>query len=131
MSGQPTIAKRVPGNAQLTIAGHSISRRKFLKLSAGAVLTAALAGAGGADYAHNVEPDWVQIDRVRATPAGLPSAFDGYRIAQISDIHMGDWMTRSRLDEAVSAVNGLTPDMIAVTGDFVTRRADPFAHDLI
>jgi hypothetical protein len=50
---------------------------------------------------------------------GLPSALDGFTIAQISDIHVGPTIKRRYLDRIVDAVNGLEADMVAVTGDLV------------
>jgi predicted MPP superfamily phosphohydrolase len=50
----------------------------------------------------------------------LPENFSGYRIAHLSDIHMGTWMNRERLEGVVELVDGLKPDLIAFTGDFVS-----------
>ncbi len=51
--------------------------------------------------------------------AGLPAAFEGYSIVQISDIHVGPTIKRGYLDAIVARVNSLQPDAIAVTGDLV------------
>lgn len=109
----------------------SPTRRDFLKLSALWTLEAALLSTTSIPYARDVEPEWVQTKRIHLPLAGLPEAFAGYRIAQVSDIHMGDWMDRPHLDEVVARVNALQPDLIALTGDFVTREAEPFAQDLV
>lgn len=50
----------------------------------------------------------------------LPSAFQGLRIVQISDIHHGLFLPKEWLSEAVWKANRLNPDIIALTGDFVT-----------
>ena len=49
----------------------------------------------------------------------LPAALDGFTIAQISDIHVGPTIKRHYVERIVAAVNGLKPDLIAVTGDVV------------
>jgi len=49
----------------------------------------------------------------------LPAALDGFTIAQISDIHVGPTIKRHYVERIVAAVNGLEPDLIAVTGDVV------------
>jgi uncharacterized protein len=51
--------------------------------------------------------------------AGLPSALEGYSIAQISDIHVGPTIKRAYLNAIVNRVNALRADAIAVTGDLV------------
>ncbi len=51
--------------------------------------------------------------------AGLPAGLHGFRIAQITDVHVGPTIKRGYLDAIVDAVNGLDADLIAVTGDMV------------
>jgi len=48
---------------------------------------------------------------------GLPKAFEGFRIAQVSDLHIGYTIGASYVKNVVQAVNDLKPDMIALTGD--------------
>jgi len=50
---------------------------------------------------------------------GLPDAFNGYSIVQISDIHVGPTIKRGYLNAIVTKVNALRPDAIAITGDLV------------
>jgi predicted MPP superfamily phosphohydrolase len=50
---------------------------------------------------------------------GLPKALDGYVIAQISDIHTGVFVGERELDEGLSLVRRVRPDLIVVTGDLV------------
>jgi len=49
----------------------------------------------------------------------LPAALHGFSIAQISDVHVGSSIRKEYVDAIVDAVNGLHPDLIAVTGDIV------------
>ena len=51
--------------------------------------------------------------------AGLPAALEGFRIAQISDIHVGPTIRHGYLQRVVAAVNRLNADMVAITGDLV------------
>jgi predicted MPP superfamily phosphohydrolase len=55
----------------------------------------------------------------------LPPAFDGYKIVQISDFHMGTWMNRARLAHIVARVNEQTPDLLTITGDFISYEVEP------
>ena len=61
----------------------------------------------------------IGIKRVRISLPRLPSLRSGYRIAQISDIHVGPTIDRAYLGEIVRRVNALEPDLVAVTGDLV------------
>lgn len=51
--------------------------------------------------------------------AGLPPAFDGFSIVQLSDIHVGPTSRRGHLAAVVDHVNTLRPDLVAITGDLV------------
>ena len=55
---------------------------------------------------------------------GLPEAFDGYRIAQISDLHCGPFASGRRVERWVAATNRLEPDLVAVTGDLIASGSD-------
>jgi predicted MPP superfamily phosphohydrolase len=50
----------------------------------------------------------------------LPSQFDGFRIAQLSDFHYDPIFSVTPIKAAVEIVNGLNPDLVVLTGDFVT-----------
>lgn len=66
-------------------------------------------------------PDHLRVRRVTIEAAGLPRAFDGYRIVQFSDIHLGS-MRAELLERAVTEMNSLHPDLIAFTGDIQNMR---------
>lgn len=67
-----------------------------------------------------IERRFVRIRRMDVAIAGLPPEFEGYRIAQLSDLHVGSFDPKSRALEWVALCNGLSPDLVAVTGDLVT-----------
>lgn len=64
----------------------------------------------------------------------LPHSFDGYRIAQISDLHLGTWgHETSFIENLVDSINALNPDMIVFTGDAVNQKSEemlPFISSL-
>ena len=97
------------------------SRRLFLKLTAAVGAQLAVLGSGAA-YARWCEPNWLDVERVsiplavRQQPAGL----DGLRLAQLSDLHAGHDLPPDRLEAALQLVMDLSPDLLVITGDWVT-----------
>ena len=65
--------------------------------------------------------DRLRVRRVTISVPNLPKSFDGYRIVQFSDIHLGS-MRSELLERAVEQMNRLRPDMIAFTGDIQNMR---------
>lgn len=65
--------------------------------------------------------DRLAVRRVTIEFADLPPSFDGYRIVQFSDIHLGSMRTEL-LERAVAETNSLHPDMIVFTGDIQNMR---------
>ncbi len=94
--------------------------RRFPSLLRKAALPGAAIAAATLLYARYVEPQWVAVRRLELTLRRLAPEFDGYRIVQISDIHMDRWTTPERLAEIVALVNEQEPDLVAATGDFIT-----------
>jgi predicted MPP superfamily phosphohydrolase len=90
-----------------------ITRRRFLKASA-------CAAGGFALYAGELERHWIEVSESDVVIPGLPAAFDGFRVAQISDIHMDEFTEAFFVREVVNHVNSLKPDAVFLTGDFVT-----------
>jgi uncharacterized protein len=74
---------------------------------------------------------WLDVNPVRLVLPRLASEFNGYKIAQISDFHIGTWLDRERLEEAVETVNRQEPDLIVITGDFVTFDPQDYVDDLV
>jgi hypothetical protein len=54
----------------------------------------------------------------------LPEAFDGYKITQISDIHIGSFDNKEKVEYAIDLINEQASDIILFTGDLVNNRAD-------
>jgi uncharacterized protein len=85
----------------------------------------------GVAYSTVIEPGWIEVTPVSLSLPGLAPEFCGFRIVHLSDIHMGDWMNAARLDEVVRLANEQSPDLVAITGDFITRRAASHMRDLV
>jgi predicted MPP superfamily phosphohydrolase len=109
------LARRIRARKSKPI--ESPARRVFLERTANAVTMAPfLAGAYGLLYGRlNLEITTQQVPL-----PGLPRAFDGFRIAQMSDIHIGPFMPFEQIRKYVEMTNALKPDLIVLTGDFVT-----------
>jgi len=91
-----------------------ITRRRFL-------VTSAFAGAGLALYGTEIERHWIEVTRHEVFLPSLSQAFDGYKIAQLSDIHMDDYTEPFFVRDAVHHINSLNPDLVFLTGDFVSH----------
>ena len=91
-----------------------ITRRHFL--AAGPCFV-----AGAAIYSGEIERHWIEISRRDVTIPGLHAAFDGFRIAQLSDIHLDEFTEPYFLRDAVDRINKMNPDAVFLTGDFVTE----------
>jgi len=94
-----------------------ITRRRLLRLAGGGAAAAAL----GAGYAFGIEPVWLRTVEHDVRLRGLAASFDGYRIVQLSDLHVGAGVPGDYLEGAIERANALSPDLVVVTGDFVHR----------
>ena len=65
-----------------------------------------------------------QVKNVKLKLSNLPAAFHGYKIVQISDLHVGSFVSTDPLEEAVRIINSTEPDLILFTGDLVNNRSD-------
>lgn len=100
-----------------------ISRRSFLRYLGYTTLAAGASGLGGLYYANEWEPFRPSIERITLALPYLPPTLDGLRLAQLSDLHVGKSFTQENVVAGVTVVNALQPDIIVVTGDYVTHSA--------
>lgn len=84
----------------------------------------------GSIYDNNFDPNSIVINQIELKLPRLSRNFDGYRIIQISDIHIGTWINQNRLAGIIDLVNQHEPDLVAITGDFVTFDPRRFEHEL-
>lgn len=90
-----------------------ISRRRFLKAGFGGAAALAL-------YSGEVERHWLDITRHEVALPGLSAAFDGMKIAQLTDIHFENFTEPFFLRHAIAEINRFQPDAVFLTGDFIT-----------
>ncbi|MCI5227369.1 MAG: metallophosphoesterase [Candidatus Electrothrix sp. AX2] len=116
------------GAKQQNIPDHDHNRRRFLAQSIALSAAVIVLGASAFGVKKCLEPP--TVNRLPVKISGLPSAFKGFSIVQISDIHIGAMSMRSELDEVVRAVNRLQPDLVAITGDLVDGDPAEIAAEL-
>ena len=107
-----------------------ITRSKFLQylgfISGGLVLGTMFTGMFKWVYQFKVYNQKIKL-------AKLPEGFEGMKIVQISDLHLGSWNLTEPLEQAVSMINDTDPDLILFTGDLVnfsTKEAFRFEETL-
>jgi len=107
-----------------------ITRSKFLQylgfISGGLVLGTMFTGMFKWVYQFKVYNQKIKLVK-------LPDGFEGMKIVQISDLHLGSWNLTEPLEQAVSMINDVNPDLILFTGDLVnfsTKEAFRFEETL-
>jgi uncharacterized protein len=101
----PTSSNRTPAD---------LTRRAFI---AGTVFST----ASLALYSNEIARHEVETTERTFRIANLPPQFDGFRIVQISDIHLEEFTEEYFVREVIRQVNALSADLLLVTGDFVSR----------
>jgi predicted MPP superfamily phosphohydrolase len=91
-------------------------RRSFLKQMG---FGAAAAAGAGLFYAWRIEPTWVEVVERDMPIPDLPSAFAGFKLVQLSDLHFGSDHNDGYLLDCADRVNSYQPDLVVVTGDLV------------
>lgn len=71
-----------------------------------------------------------EITQTEIVLENLPASFDGYRIVQVSDIHVGPTIKRGFVERIVERINELEADLVAVTGDLVDGSLDYLSEEV-
>jgi uncharacterized protein len=67
------------------------------------------------------EPYMLTVEHQPIVLRKLPKELDGFRIVQLSDVHHGPFSSTEQIERAVQTANRLRPDIIALTGDYISR----------
>jgi len=131
VAGFNKIKARISKSVPIKAASNPIenpSRRGFLinSMNYGILATAAVSTGYGIAEARQT-PD---IKALSVRIPHLPQAFDGFRIVQITDIHVSPTFGRSCVEEVVAVVNSLDADIVALTGDLVDGSVGQLADDV-
>ncbi|WP_395362820.1 metallophosphoesterase [Streptomyces sp. YH02] len=101
----------------ITTTPAEVSRRLFVsRVVGGAAAAAAVGTVGYGTYGVLRGP---RVKRVTVPLAKVPRAAHGYRIAVVSDIHLGPILGRAHTQRIVDTINSTQPDLIAIVGDLV------------
>lgn len=87
---------------------------------------------GAVLYGYYVGFEELRIRNIEYASSDLPASFDGYRIVQFSDAHVGTYGTDRQwlLQRAVDSINALKPDVIVFTGDLENLHPDELRPQL-
>jgi predicted MPP superfamily phosphohydrolase len=72
-------------------------------------------------YGYRVEPTWLEVNRFSLPVRDLNPAFDGVKVAHLTDFHCGGHIPTGYLEGAIERTAAEKPDVIALTGDFVHK----------
>jgi len=89
------------------------TRRNFIR-------TGVLGGVSSVVYARYIEPNRLTVTQQEIHIPHLPDALDGVVVAQLTDFHYEPDRQDTLIAEAVTVTNAAEPDIIALTGDFIT-----------
>ncbi|MFE2760274.1 metallophosphoesterase [Streptomyces halstedii] len=110
-------AEPAPDSAPAPHAPADPSRRLFVARAVGGA--AALAGLGTVGYGTYGVLRGPRVKRITVPLARLPRSAHGFRIAVVSDIHLGPILGRAHTRRIVDTINATSPDLVAVVGDLV------------
>ncbi len=95
------------------------TRRMFLKRTFGSFLTVLGLSSGGYFYASRIEPFLLEIQEQQIKHPLIPKSFDGIKIIQFSDTHLGFHYNLTQFEKLVKQINEYRPDLIFFTGDLM------------
>lgn len=95
------------------------SRRDFLKLLKIFSLRVAAVGLLGYGYSTEVEMNWIEVTKLKLKLPRLDPDFQGLKLVQISDFHIGQWIDKERLNHVFDLALEQKPDYFLLTGDYL------------
>lgn len=76
-----------------------------------------------------IDASFIAVKKVEVHLEKLPKSFDGFRIAQISDLHIGPLIKRRFVQKVVNITNSLEVDLVALTGDMIDGEPERLSYD--
>jgi len=105
-------------------------RRRFLARVIGGGATASFGGIAVIGARRALSLDELRTEKIEVALRRLPREMDGFRIVQISDLHLGPTLGRDWCAGVVERVNALNPDLIAITGDVIDGVVEDLRDDV-
>jgi hypothetical protein len=109
------VAAKIPGL-------HSPARRTWLRAAG---VAAVCVPAAPAAFGAFIERNQYGVDELDLPVPGLHPDFDGYRIVQVSDLHVSPFLSPRDAARAIDMANELRADLALFTGDLISERGDP------
>lgn len=103
-------------------ATHSPQRRRLIHAAGTVAVTAPFAVAA---FGAIVERTNFQVREIDLPVPNLHPDLEGFRIGQLSDLHVSPWLSVKDAGRAVDMLNECKPDLSVVTGDVITQPGDP------
>jgi len=99
------------------VASHASGRRQTPLRALAFNLSEAARAALTEPFRLTVEHHQIRLQR-------LPRELDGFRIVQLSDLHHSPFTSREQIERAIATANSLQPDIVALTGDYVSKERE-------
>lgn len=120
------LAAEVVRHAGHRLIGTDPERRQFLARTLAGIVTAVAFVGGSVGVVNALRV--LREKRLTVRLAKLPAALSGYRIVQLTDVHVGPTIGRAFIEQLVQRVNALQPDLVAITGDLVDGSVGELAY---
>jgi predicted MPP superfamily phosphohydrolase len=108
--------------APAPVAGHSPDRRRLIQAAGTVAVAAPFAVAA---FGAIVERTNFQVKEIDLPVPNLHPELEGFRIGQLSDLHVSPWLSVRDAGRAVDMLNERKPNLTVVTGDVITQKGDP------
>ncbi len=96
-----------------------ISRRSFMKGAFATATAASLASGLAVELSKNIVTGDIRFEQVTIALRGLPSAFEGYKIGLLSDIHLGVWMPTEWIEHSLNELTRERINLLVLGGDYI------------
>jgi predicted MPP superfamily phosphohydrolase len=112
------------------LARWAISAQTWPLPDPGAIALTILGAAAALSFVGLLQAMYPRVQHVKVAIDELPPELEGYRIVQLSDVHVGPTIRRRFVQSLVDRTNALHPDLVAITGDLVDGPLDDLRDEV-